>query len=429
MGEQSFIQTWVIVAILVIFLMPVMVGMFFPKETGSGEFFNTYASEDTLDDLSSSYFAFVENQGSTTEMPWTLTGIYTPYTGGDYKYTSDGWPYGPLITSYHPSQYDVTDTVQASNPGKYPAVTYDSRYLVAYQKEVDGSSVYRYDLTNKGTTENPSIYYMPNGTQDGKVNGDLYAYVTMDVNQQSDIFFTENLKKTSNQYFYYTYTGYRYAFQPLSDYYTRGTDGNPIKTTATNTSLSLIWYNFVGQSGISGQLVLSGSDSGVDYITAQEIVTAFNSINNTAKFNMNFNGCDMNVYIRINPYYTSQGWSIEDCYNNGWWSIMVSSVTADMSAYTTPSNPINLEKIWETLLDLFMFDMSDYPMSDIMQIFASLVITVVLYSTLLAMAAHNPKLLIIVAVIALIQTVTSFINGLNIDLSFDVGDWWDSLWG
>lgn len=423
MAEQTFIQKWVIVAIFVIFLMPVLIGMFFPKEMGTGEFFNTYASEDTLNDLSDSYFAFTENKGSTTEMPWTLTGIYTPYTGGKYNYTQDGWLYGSLVPEYHPSQYDVTSGIQEANPSKYPTVTYDSRYLVTYQKETDGSSVYRYALNNTGTEQNPSPYYMPNGTQDGKVNGDLYTYVTMDVNQQSNIFFTSNLKQTNNQYFYYEYTGYRYAFQPLTDYYIRGTDGSPIKTTATNTSLSLIWYNFVGQSGISGQLVLSGSDSGVDYITASEIVTAFNSINNTAKFTMNFNGCDMNVYIRINPYYTSQGWSIEDCYNNGWWSIMVSSVTADMSAYTTPSNPINLEKIWETLMDLFMFDMSDYPLSPIMQLFTSLVITIVLYSTLLAMAAHNPKLLIIVAVIALIQGITSFINGLDLDFNFDISDW------
>lgn len=411
MAEQTFIQKWVIVAIFVIFLMPVLIGMFFPKETGSGEFFNTYASEDTLNDLSDSYFAFTESQGSTTEMPWTLTGIYTPYTGGGYHYTQDGWLYGDLITSYSPSQYNIIDTSE-----NYPARTYESRYRVVYQAEKDGSHVYRYDLTS-----NPSLELTE--TQDGKVNGDLYTYVTMDVNQQSDIFFTSNLKRTNNQYFYYEYTGYRYAFQPLSDYYIRGTDGSPIKTVATNTSLSLIWYNFVGQSGISGQLVLSGSDSGVDYITAQEIVTAFNSINNTAKFTMNFNGCDMNVYIRINPYYTSQGWSIEDCYNNGWWSIMVSSVTADMSAYTTPSNPINLEKIWETLMDLFMFDMEDYPLSPIMQLFTSLVITIVLYSTLLAMAAHNPKLLIIVAVIALIQGITSFVNGLDLDFNFDVSDW------
>ena len=74
-------------------------------------------------------------------------------------------------------------------------------------------------------------------------------------------------------------------------------------------------------------------------------------------------------------------------------------------------------------MDLFMFDMSYYPLSPIMQLFTSLVITIVLYSTLLAMAAHNPKLLIIVAVIALIQGITSFINGLDLDFNFDVSDW------
>lgn len=424
MGEQTFIQRWVIVSIFVIFLMPVMIGMFFPKEMGTGEYFNTYASDDTLNEMSDSYFAFTEGKGSTTEMPWTLTGIYTPYTGGGYRYTQDGWLYGSLVKTYSPSQYNVTDPT-----GDFPAYTYDSRYRVTYQDEKDGSHVYRYALVEEGEQGFPG--YLPpldlpnNETQDGHQTGDLYTYITMDISQQSEIFFTSSLKQTKleNQYFYYEYTGYRYAFQPLSDYYIRGTDGSPIKTNAVNTSLSLIWYNFVGQSGISGQLVLTGSDSGVDYITASEIVTAFNSVNNTAKFTMNFNGCDMNVYIRINPYYTSQGWSIEDCYNNGWWSIMVSSVTADMSAYTTPSNPVNIEKIWDTLMDLFMFNMNDYPMSGTMQIFASLVITVVLYSTLLAMAAHNPKLLIIVAVIALIQTITSFINGLDLDFNFDVSDW------
>lgn len=425
MGEQTFIQRWVIVAIIVIFLMPVMIGMFFPKEMGTGDFLNTYASEDTLHDLSSSYFSFTEGQGSSTEMPWTLTGIYTPYTGGSYRYTDDGWLYGSLITNYSPSQYNISREYQEQHP-EYPTVTYDSRYRVLYQDEKDGSHVYRYGLTAQthGGQTLSSLGLEGNVTQDGKVDGDLYTYVTMDVNQQSDIFFTSSLKRSNNQYFYYEYTGYRYAFQPLSDYYIRGTDGSAIRTNAVNTSLSLIWYNFIGNSGISGQLVLTGSDSGVDYITASEIVTAFNSINNTAKFVMNFNGCDMNIYIRINPAYTSQGWSIEDCYNYGWWSIMVSSVTTDMSAYTTPSNPINLSEIWDTLLDLFMFNMSDYPMSPIMQVFTSLVITVVLYSTLLAMAAHNPKLLIIVAVIALIQTITAFINGLDIDLSLDPPEWW-----
>lgn len=424
MSEQKFIQKWVIVSIFVIFLMPVMIGMFFPKEMGSGEFFNTYASEDTLNEMSDEYFAFTEGKGSTTEMPWTLTGIYLPYTGGSYHYTQDGWLYGSLVTNYSPSQYTITEAYQQQHP-EYPAITYDSRYRVLYQEEKDGSHVYRYGLTSQqyGGATIPSLDLPNNTTQDGKTNGDLYTYITMDVNQQSEIFFTSSLKQTNNQYFFYEYTGYRYAFQPLSDYYIRGTDGTPIKTNATNTSLSLIWYNFVGNSGISGQLVLTGSDSGVDYITAAEIVTAFNSINNTAKFTMNFNGCDMNVYIRINPFYTSQGWSIEDCYNNGWWSIMVSSVTADMSAYTTPSNPINLSKIWDTLMDLFMFNMGDYPLSPIMQIFSSLVITVVLYSTLLAMAAHNPKLLIIIAVIALIQSLIAFINGLDIDLNLDISDW------
>lgn len=403
MSEQKFIQGAVIMAIVIIFLMPVMVTMFFPKEMGEDDFYTSSSAQRIMDELNHDYENFA-NANSTTEQPWVLTGIYEPYTGGDYKYTPDNWLYSNKVPSYTPSQYTSPDTIS-------------STYTV--NLTTDGSSVYRYSTSQIPDTD-PPLYRV---TQDGFTNGDLYTYVTMDVNKQSEIFFTESLKKTRGTSFYYEYTGYRYAFQPLSDYYTMGTDG-PIKQSAVSTSLSLIWYNFVGNSGISGQLVLTGSDSGVDYITAQEIVTAFNSINNTAKFTMNFNGCDMNVYIRINPYYTSQGWSIEDCYNNGWWSLMVTAITTNASAYTTPSNPINPEEIWETLVDLFTFDMSEYPMSPLMQVFASLTVSICLYSTLLAIAAYNPKLLIIVAAIALIQTIISFMGNLDLDI-FDWNFPWD----
>ena len=395
MSEQGFIQGGVVVALIVIFLMPVMVNIFYPEEMG-GEYFNTIAYENTIKDLTKDYNNFTDAIGSTTEQPWCLTGIYTPYTGGDYNYTADNWIYSTKKTSYTPSQYTWTMP-------DHPIDTTESAYTVTLHSEKDNSSVYRYDVPN-GTT-----------LQDGHKNMELYTYVTMDIEHQSDIFFTESLKNTmNNNQFWYEYTGYRYAFQPLSDYYALGNNGNPVKVSAVSTSLSLIWYNFAGVSGVSGQLVLTGSDSGVAYITADEIVRAFNSVNNTAKFEMEFNACEMNVYIRVNPYYTTQGYSIEDCYNNGWWSIMVSSITTDTSAYTTPANPLNPEKIWETLLDLFTFNMDKYPMSKAMGLFASLLISLVMYSTLLAMAAHNPKLLIIVAVIALIQTITSFIGGLDL---------------
>ena len=385
-------------AIVIIFLMPVMISMFFPKE--GEEFYTSSSAQKIMDELNHDYENFA-NANSTTEQPWVLTGIYEPYTGGDYKYTADNWLYSNLVSRYTPSQYTKSDTIT-------------STYTV--KRTTDGSSVYRY-VTEAIPDTDPPIYRV---TQDGFTNGDLYTYITMDVEKQSEIFFTENLKHTRGSNFYYEYTGYRYAFQPLSDYYTMGEDG-PIKQSAVSTSLSLIWYNFVGNSGISGQLVLTGSDSGVDYITAQEIITAFNSVNNTAKFEMNFNGCDMNVYIRINPYYTSQGYSIEQCYNYGWWSLMVTAITTNASAYTSPTNPINPEEIWETLIDLFTFDMSEYPMSPLMQIFASLTVSICLYSTLLAIAAYNPKLLIIVAVIALIQTIVSFLGALDIE---DMFDWW-----
>ena len=236
MSEQSFIQGGVVVAIFVLFLTPVMITMFFPEENGE-EYFNTIASERTIDTLTQDYRNFTNTIGMTTEQPWCLTGIYTPYNGGNYNYTPDHWLYSTKLKEYTPSQYTWTTP-------DYPIDTTDSSYKVQLYLDKDQTSVYRYVVEEEQTT------------QDGHKKGDLYTYVTMDLDHQSDIFFTESLKKVRDGQFWYEYTGYRYAFQPLSDYYAPGTDGTPVKVSAVSTSLSLIWYNFAGSSG-TAQLMIS----------------------------------------------------------------------------------------------------------------------------------------------------------------------------
>ena len=238
----------------------------------------------------------------------------------------------------------------------------------------------------------------------------------MDVNQKSDIFFTPSGKRVAGENWFYEYNGFRYSFQPLSDYLYKNQDGEIMKTTASNTSLSLIWYDYYGNSGISGQLVLSGSDSGVAYLTSAEIVSAFNSANNLAKFKMTFNGNDMNVYIKIKNEYTSAGYSVAECFDMGYWEIMVSSISTNVNTYISTDYAMNVNQIWDTMVDLFTFNMSDYNMSPTMQMVCSVTISAVLYSALIALF---PEIWPIILIAGAVTAIISFVN-----TGFELPDLW-----
>lgn len=401
--------------------MPLMIGIFAPTETIAPE---ELAAEDIRDEVLQSYLNFTGS--ARKEQPWALTGIYTPYLGGSYNYTPDGWLYGREITSYTPSQY-------SNDPNRAYTVV---KGMDGIEKNPSDCAIYTYRI---GSYDNDT--WIPDNetkTYDGHNNGDVYTYVAMDVGQKSDIFFTEQLKKTSGQYFYYEYTGYRYRFQALQEGYTVSyVDGKSVvtKISATTSSLSLIWYDFASQSGISGQLIISGSDKGVAQITAEDIIKAFNSATNTARFELNFNGVPMAIYLRMDPSMTSQGVSIEECYNRGWWSVMVASYTTNAVEQTAASSPFSPDKMWNTAIDLLTFNLDEYSLSPVMSIIASLFFDLVLLAMILAIGINHPAVLIIASIAALIIAFQDFFDQViiffqNIASFFSDGidwpspDWW-----
>lgn len=391
--------------------MPLMIGIFAPEVSETEEL----ASEDIRDEVFQSYLNFTGS--ARKEQPWALTGIYKPYTGGSYQYTPDGWLNGGMIKSYTPTQY--VDREQA-----YTVV----RGMDGIQDNPESNVIYTYRLTK--TVNNETVIDRESTTYDGHKNGDVYTYVTMDASYKSDIFFTEQLKRTQGQYFYYEFTGLRYCFQPLQEGYTiTYENGKSVATklSATSSSLSLIWYDFASQSGVSGQLIISGSDKGVSQITAEELVRAFNSTTNTARFELNFNGVPMGVYVRIDPSMTSQGVSIEECYNKGYWSVMVASYSTSAVDQTAASSPFSPEKMWNTAIDLLTFNLDDYSLSPTMSIVASLTFDLILLAMILAIGINHPAVLIIASVAALIIAAQDFIDQVIIffqnivDFFLDIG--------
>lgn len=375
-GEISpFAYKVMIFALVLTFLIPAGINVLCPQqdinETGL-EFLDRYGE-------------FTGSTPTSNTQLWALTGIYTPFGVDEngqqstvYGTTEDGWIYGGRLPTYSPSQYDGTQ----------------EDYTVQYDPD---TKLYKYSSK-------------PSGSASINV-GDYFTSVTMEIAQKSSIFFTTQNKHDYTNGFTYDYTGYRYSFQPISSYTGENANGDQIPIVASSSSLSLIWYQFNQQnnSGIAGQLIISGSDNSVSYVNSTQIVQSFNGTTSTSTIPMTFNGVQMNLVFRLNPYYISLGYSVEECYNLGLWEIMVYGTSVDSNSYINAADySFNVWEIFETLVDLLTFNTDKYGLTGVTGTFASLAVTVPLYAMLVAIGVGFYPVLIAAGALAVFQAAQSF---------------------
>ena len=331
----------------------------------------------TADAINRQYLEFT-GSSPASESVWCLTGVFSAYgtdaEGNAYTgwgVTPDHWLYGQRIINYLPSQY--SDDANG--------------YEVSWQDDGRGGHFY---YTNTATENNKHTA------------GDLYGAVVMDVTKKSDIFFTSSGKIESGDNFYYSFSGsaWRYVWQPTTEYITLDGDGNRITVVPNQSSLSLIWYDYyggssAGGSGLAGQLIIS-YDKGVSYLTAAEIISKFNSDTSTSRFTMTFaGGVDMNVYIRIDASKLAQGLTVEECYNLGFWSVMVSSTSVDATSMLASDYEFNPYSVFETMIHLLTFNTADYGLTGMSMALASLMIVIPLAIGVLVLGLDNYIVLIL----------------------------------
>ena len=335
-------------------------------------------SEDhTADAINRQYLEFTGSKPAS-ESVWCFTGIYTAY-GSDvngnaytgYGTTPDGWLYGVRLINYAPSQYQ-------SEPNSWNATYTD-----------DGRGGHFY-YSNASTTNNKHSA------------GDLYGSVVMDVEHKSNIFFSSSGKVTDGANFYYQFSGgaYRYAFQPVTEYVTMNNDGQKITVVPNTSSLSLIWYDYysgsnVGGSGIAGQLIISYEDKGVAYLTSAEIISAFDNDTSTSRFSMNFNGVPITLHIKIDPSKLAQNLTVGECYERGYWSVMVSSTSVDTDSVLSSNYEFNPYAVFQTMIDLLTFNTADYGLTGMAGALASIMIVIPLAVGVLVLGLNNYIVLIL----------------------------------
>lgn len=382
-GASEWMHKWMLIGLGILVFTPLLFSLWFPAEY-EGEY------ADVQSDIEEQYLHMTGSYSTPQQNIWTLTGIYTPYNSEKFGWTDDGWLYGTEVKTYSPSQYQSTDQF----PGTLTVKKADNGiwYYTSVPDNFQGITLATWD-GNKVT--NPK-------------EASVYSSIYFDNAHKSDRFFTTTTKTETSQGYYYDYSGYRYTYQPLSNY-NIDVSGTITKVDRDTTSLSLIWYQYSTLSGIAGQLTISGSDSGVSYITSDDIIRVFNSANSTAVFDMTFNGVPMHLLIRMDP--SRLAWlSVADCYNSGYWNIMVYSdaVAASLSGDTYE---FNINTMWDTIVSIFTFNLAnEYDIDGWEGFVVSVMFSMVLYSVLLIIAMDHPFVFIIIGLIGLIQAATSFLG-------------------
>lgn len=377
--DTGFVVKIIVFALLLMFLVPLFFSLFIPQVDNGED--TKYAEQ--IQQLEDEYYLSTGRTVTATTETWALTGIYEPFYGSSYGITDDGWIFGARATKYSPAQYTIDQSVSGIK----------NRYEVEYR---DG--LYYYTKVDSTIDKSHNI-------------GDLYTAVAMDNAHVSDVFFTPGGKTTTDKGFYYDYTGYRYAFQPLRPYHTY-VGGIVTEVEPNSTSLSLIWYQYSSMNGIAGQLTISGSDTGLSYLSSTDILREFNQSTYSSTFDLTFNNVAMHLTIRLDPIRIAEGKSVEECYNQGWWSVIVSSDAIVTSSLNDASYDFNPNNVFDTLIKLLTFRIAeDYDIEGWQGTIASLLVTMPLYACLMALALIYPQSLILVAILGAIQAIVSLVSG------------------
>lgn len=236
------------------------------------------------------------------QTPWVLTHVYTPWVqemGYENHIDDDGWLFGTDVTTYDqigksadikldPDQKSST-LLSIGDPESY---TYVSGQWSLGDDFIPGGGGYFEEVFGKDIIS---------ALLDA-VGVDRNIYTTVDINR-------------------WNYTGYRFVFDPTLPY----SNGN----AAEDGSLSLVWYSFNGEEGLSGGLDVYGGDVILASYSAYDIIGAYESVGGYAKqYDFDFEGRHLTLSVRFDPDKTAQGYTLMECWTNGWWSMAISTVSA-----------------------------------------------------------------------------------------------------
>lgn len=156
----------------------------------------------------------------------------------------------------------------------------------------------------------------------------------------------------------WNYTGYRYVFDPVLPFKVTE-DGKPI-ASVKDGSLSLVWYVFNNQEGLSGGLDVYGGDIKLASYSATDIINGYNTASGYATtYAFDFQGVLLTLSIRFNQNVIEDGTNLMQAWSNGDWTMAISSISAgnflDLENSTSFSTSIG--NMINTFVQIYTFNL------------------------------------------------------------------------
>lgn len=286
-------------------------------------------------------------ESMTSQTPWALTGVYEAYVaGGEFNIDPEtGWIYGKEIEDY---------------PG------------VASGDDLGATTGIRLDPDQKSSMTFSQDTYVVKVEQNKWQFGDgfwketawkLWDGLTGLFGVEASR--TEIVDKAVNTW---TYTGYRYEFDPMMTIHTTDVDGNKTTESAhgTDAKLSIIWYDVSGAQGIGGGLIVYDdvSKGVVSNYSSTDIIANYNVGSTFAtKYDFNFEGTRISMYIQFDNDVFLDGTLLEEAWNDGRWTVAFTATSADDLLDIANSNTLSTSvgNILQTYADIFTFDLPNVP--------------------------------------------------------------------
>ena len=276
------------------------------------------------------------------DTPWVLTSVYTPFNPSqvaeedipnhiEYDKGRGGWLFGEQITNY-PDLTKAVDIHLDKNQKSNQLLTVGDPTSYTYKNGKEwwaGGNDWGIDLSGIG--RGIAHFF---GTDPGEDWGVIYS-TAQDNN--------------------WNYTGYRYCFDPTLPF--------KEETSTRDGRLSLVWYDIPNQdTGLSGALEIYGSDGSEQVLlgrySAYDIIAAFQStMGYVQTFDFDFEGTHLNLTIRFNPTVYASYSTLLAAWNDGAWTMAISSASAGNFFDVEESNAFSSTagSMFDTFINIYTF--------------------------------------------------------------------------
>lgn len=285
-------------------------------------------------------------QSMTNMTPWQLGGVFTPWNQSlEVKIDPEtGWLYGESI-NYSRTGFSGQTTI-GSTSGIYLDPNYKSN-----------TPLYQADTTvTQIRGEHQWWAYKYGSDTELNLFGQIFDFFGMDLGQEEEVDVS-----------YWTYTGYRYEFDPMLKIDWSDPSNPDYSTVAqSDAKLSIVWYEDVIGQGLSNGLILyNATTNGLVYnLELGEILANYNvNTGYSTKYALDFNGVNVYLNIRFDQDVMSGSVDLTQAFNEGRWTLAVTAKSMDNFMNISSSNSLSnsAANILDTYSQIFTLSLPEVP--------------------------------------------------------------------